>query len=165
MKKIIKNRLNGILVVPFIVMFFSTGIINSQNTVQNEQQRINKTQRFIDRDTNKDGFITENEFQFSSFNQFDIDQNGKLSRKEYRKINRSFQGNTTGNAKSGKNKGHGKGKGKGKRSNEANQYDNGKNQSVTRGNCRGKASGNSSNAKQCNKGKKSKKGGGRGGSL
>jgi len=153
MKKIIKNRLNGILVVPFIVMFFSTGIINSQNTVQNEQQRINKTQRFIDRDTNKDGFITENEFQFSSFNQFDIDKNGKISRKEYRKINRSIQGNITGNVKQGKNKGKGKGKG----SNQANRYDNDKNQSVTRGNCRGKASGNSSNTKQCNKGKKVKK--------
>ena len=160
MKKIIKNRLNGLLVLPFILMFLSTGIINSQNTVQNEQQRINKTQRFIDKDTKNDGFISENEFQFSSFDQFDIDQNGKLSRNEYRKINRSIQGNTTGNAKSGKNKGNWKGKG----SNEANRSDNEKNQSMTRGNCRGKDSGYSSNGKQCNKRKKSKKGGGRGAS-
>lgn len=105
--KNVNNRSYSLLLVPFIAMFSSIGVINAQNRVQNRQQGISNTQRFIDVDANSDGFIGQDEYKFGSFNEFDTDQDGKLSRIEYQRKNRSTKRNSTGNSVSGRNRGKG----------------------------------------------------------
>ena len=105
--KIIENKLGSLLAATFVAMFFSTGM-NSQNNAQNKNQQANKVQRFVDLDVNKDGSISKTEFQFEAFDKFDTDQNGVLSRNEYREVNRS-NANCQGN---GSNKANGQNKNK-----------------------------------------------------
>ncbi len=114
MKKIINNITYGFLYIPLVAMFFFTGAVCAQNSLQNKSQKNSKTERFIDKDTNKDGFISQNEYQSSSFDEFDTDQNGKLSRNEFRANNRSSKRNSMGNAKLGKNRSKGINQGNGR---------------------------------------------------
>ncbi|HKK11322.1 MAG TPA: EF-hand domain-containing protein [Flavobacteriaceae bacterium] len=85
-----ENKLSNLWVVTLCAMFFTTMAMNAQNSVQNENKQINKAQRFIDLDANTDGFISKSEFQFSSFDKFDVDENGKLSRNEFRAMKHSI---------------------------------------------------------------------------
>lgn len=118
--KIIENKFGTLLLAGFAMVFFSNSA-NAQNEVQKEQQQTNKVQRFVDVDTNRDGLISKAEFQSDAFDKFDADQNGVLSRSEYREINRSIvraQGNISnqGNRQNKNNnakKGNGQGKGLG----------------------------------------------------
>ena len=103
MKNLINNRWYILWIVPIMAMFFSTGTVNAQNPAQNKQQVINKAQSFLVVDTNKDGFISKEEYKLGSLDAFDTDKDGKLSRNEYRSANRSLNGNTVANARSGKN--------------------------------------------------------------
>lgn len=141
MKNVINNRSYSLLLVPFIAMFSSIGAINAQNGLQNKQQRISKTQRFIDVDTNRDGFISQDEYQFGTFNEFDTDQDGKLSRIEYQKKNRSTKKNSTGNSVSGMNRGKG--------NCQVTQRGNGKGQRINRGNGQKNGTGICPNGNQC----------------
>jgi len=141
MKNVINNRSYSLLLVLFIAMFSSIGAINAQNRVQSKQQRINITQRFIDIDTNRDGFIGQDEYKFGTFNEFDTDQDGKLSRIEYQKKNRSTKINRTGNSLSGRNRGKGNGK--------VTQRGNGKGQRMNQGNCQKNGTGVCPNGNQC----------------
>lgn len=124
MKKVINNRSHNLILVSFIVLFLSIGTIYAQN--QNKRQRTNKAQRFIDVDINRDSYISQDEYQFGSFNEFDTDQDGKLSRIEYQKKNRRTNRNSTGKVISGNNKGKGncqvtqRGNGRGRRINQGN---------------------------------------------
>jgi len=104
--KITENKLNSLLVVTFFAMFFTTGMGYSQNNTQNDQQ-IDKLQRFIELDLDNDGYITKSEFQSSSFDTYDNDQNGKLSRSEYREMKQSInqaQCNYNGNSSTQSNR-------------------------------------------------------------
>lgn len=112
MKKVINNIPYNFLGVPLVAMFFFAGVVSAQNTPQNRQQSNNKTERFIDKDTNKDGFISRNEYQFDAFEQFDTDQNGKLSRNEFRAYNCASKSNSMGNQGNGRSNGRGNGEGK-----------------------------------------------------
>lgn len=130
MKTIIKNKFNSLkIVVPFIMILLSAGMANSQNTEQNTQQNRVNAQRFVDLDTNNDGFIGQNEFQFGSFNDFDVDKNGKLSHNEFRKYNRSIQRNAQSNAKPMNGSGNANGQG--------NQNAKGKNNGMKQNNRKG----------------------------
>lgn len=135
MKNEINNSLYSVLLVPLVAMFFSTGTMNAQNGVQNNQQRLNKTQKFYDVDVNRDGFVDETEYQFGSLDEFDTDKDKKLSRIEYRTANRSNLGNNVGNGRSGRNKGNNSGnrksgRNKGNTMCQGNNRGNGQNQST-----------------------------------
>lgn len=111
MKNEFNNSLYSVLLVPLVAMFFSTGTINAQNGIQNNQQSNNKTQKFYDVDANRDGFVDETEYQLGSLDEFDTNNDKKLSRIEYQTANRSNLGNKQGNGISGRNKGCGMGQG------------------------------------------------------
>ncbi|MGB5435798.1 MAG: hypothetical protein WBM98_07905 [Maribacter sp.] len=130
MKNVINNSTYSVLLVPLIAMFSIIGTINAQNTIQNKQQSTNTVQRFIDVDTNNDGFISQDEYQFGPFNEFDTDKDGRLSRNEYRDKNRALNRNIVGNGKAGINNGKGngqtqRGNGKGQRIGQGNGQKNG----------------------------------------
>ncbi len=108
MKKVINNIAYSFFCMPLVIMLFFTGVVSAQNTAQ----RNSKTERFIDKDTNKDGFISRSEYQFDSFDEFDTDQNGKLSRNEFRAYNCTSKRNSMGNQGNGRSNGRGNGEGK-----------------------------------------------------
>jgi hypothetical protein len=97
MKNMINNSWYNLLMVSIIAIFSSMGAVNAQNPAQNKQQIINNSQCFIDKDTNKDGFINKDECQFGSLDEFDTDNNGKLSRNEYINAKHTLNGNIGGN--------------------------------------------------------------------
>lgn len=121
MKNAINKSVYSVLLVPLIAMFSIIGTTNAQNTIKSNQHSTNKVQRFIDVDTNNDGFISQDEYQLGSFNEFDTDKDGKLSRNEYRNKNRDLNRNIVGNGRTSNNKGKGnngqtqRGNGKGKK--------------------------------------------------
>ena len=131
-----ENKLISLFMAAFIVMFFSIAV-NSQNDVQNGQEQTNKVQRFVDMDINKDGSISKTEFQSDVFDEFDTDQNGVLSRNEYRAINRSTKKNqANGQRNMNSNKGKKQGKGLG-------TCPNGRKQFAKKKNCKPKQIGKS----------------------
>lgn len=64
--------------------------VNSQNDIQKEQTQITIEQRFYDLDTDKDGYISKAEFNFDSFEKYDLDQDGNLTRNEFREMKHSI---------------------------------------------------------------------------
>jgi hypothetical protein len=63
------------------MLFLSTGFLNAQ-----ESRPADNCTNFKSCDKNQDKFINQNECQFASFQQFDKNNDGKLSRKEHRKL-------------------------------------------------------------------------------
>lgn len=106
-----KNRINSrwyiLLMVSIVAIFSSMGTVNAQNPLQSKQQIINKSRCFIDMDTNKDGFLNKDEYQFDSLDEFDSDKNGKLSHNEYLNAKSTLNRNTVANLGLGMNRNRG----------------------------------------------------------
>lgn len=106
MKRTTKSSIPHIFLILGMAMFFAMGTTVAQNTTAPGQ-----CQRFVQYDTNGDGFIGQNEIDIDQFATFDTDGNGLLNRSEFRAMNRALNCVRNNN---GQRLGNGRGQGNGK---------------------------------------------------
>lgn len=155
MKKLINNTWTKWLLIPVLTLFFLSPAAFGQEEVENEQ-RINKTQRFTDLDTNGDGFINANEYKFRDSGKYDTNLDGKLSRNEYTAMNRELNRNQGSQTMKGKNSGNKQGARNGQGNGQ------GKGNKAKKGNRQKGSKGMRSNKNCTNKNNRSRSGKGRG---
>ena len=86
MNKKLEIRIGNVLMIIGLMLVFFM-----QPTMAQSGEQVQKKQKFSQMDVNKDGKISQNEYSYGPFGQYDLDGDQQLSKKEYRQMNKAKQ--------------------------------------------------------------------------